>query len=58
MREDLREIDQQLTQMSRGAARDQDVNAIVRSVQDARSSVRGNTLAAYDGMLEALASCD
>ena len=58
VREDLREIDQQLTQMARGAARDQDVNAIVRSVQDARSSVRGNTLAAYDGMLEALASCD
>ena len=35
VREDLREIDQQLTQMTRGAARDQDVNAIVRSVQDA-----------------------
>ncbi len=58
VREDLREIDQQLTQMARGAARDQDVNAIARSVQDVRSSVDGNTLAAYDGMLEALASCD
>jgi hypothetical protein len=58
VREDLREIDQQLTQMARGSARSQDVNVIVRSVQDARSSVRGNTLAAYDGMLEALADCD
>ena len=58
VREDLRDIDQQLTQMARGSARSQDVNVIVRSVQDARSSVRGNTLAAYDGMLEALADCD
>jgi len=58
VREDLRDLDQQLTQMARGNARTQDVNAIVRSVQDARSSVRGNALAAYDGMLEALASCD
>jgi hypothetical protein len=58
VREDLRDLDQQLTQMARGSARTQDVNAIVRSIQDARSSVRGNTLAAYDGMLEALASCD
>ena len=58
VREDLRDIDQQLTQMARGDARTQDVNVIVRSVQDARSSVRGNTLAAYDGMLEALADCD
>jgi hypothetical protein len=58
VREDVRNLDQQLTQIARGNARTQDVNAIVRSVQDARSSVRGNTLAAYDGMLEALASCD
>ena len=58
VREDVRDIDQQLTQMARGGARSQDVNVIVRSVQDARSSVRGNTLAAYDGMLEALADCD
>ena len=58
VREDLQNVDQQLTQMARGGARTQDVNAIVRSIQDARSSARGNTLAAYDGMLEALASCD
>jgi len=58
VREDLRNLDQQLSQMARGNARDQDVNAIVRSVQDARSSSRGNTLAAYDGMLEALADCN
>ena len=58
VREDVQNLDQQLTQMARGEARTQDVNAIVRSIQDARSSARGNTLAAYDGMLEALASCD
>jgi hypothetical protein len=58
VREDLRDLDQQLAQIARGNARAQDVNAIVRSIEDARSSVRGNTLAAYDGMLEALASCD
>ncbi len=58
VREDLRDIDQQLTQMARGSARSQDVNVIVRSVQDARSSVRGNTRAVYDGVLEALADCD
>ncbi|MET0144447.1 MAG: hypothetical protein ABW328_06650 [Ilumatobacteraceae bacterium] len=58
VREDLRDINQQLTQMARGSAGSQDVNVIVRSIQDARSSVRGNTLAAYDGMLEALADCD
>jgi hypothetical protein len=58
VREDVRDIDQQMNQIARGGARSQDVNVIVRSVQDARSSVRGNTLAAYDGMLEALASCD
>jgi ABC-type phosphate transport system auxiliary subunit len=58
VREDLREIDQQLAQIARGNARNQDVNVIVRSVQDAQSSVDGNTSAAYDGMLEALASCD
>jgi hypothetical protein len=58
VREDLRDIDQQLAQIARGAARTQDINVIVRSVQDAQTSVSGNTSAAYDGMLEALASCD
>jgi hypothetical protein len=58
VREDLRDIDQQLEQIARGGARNQDINAIVRSIQDAQQSVRGNTSAAYDGILEALASCD
>jgi hypothetical protein len=58
VREDVRDLDRNLDQMSRGNASNQDVNAIVRSVQSARSSATGNTQAAYDGMLEALASCD
>lgn len=58
VREDVRDVDRNLNQMARGNATDQDVNAVVRSVQDARSSTHGNTAAAYDGMLEALAECD
>jgi light-regulated signal transduction histidine kinase (bacteriophytochrome) len=57
VREDVRDLDRNLNQMSRGNASEQDVNAIIRSVQDARSSARGNSLAAYDGMLEGLADC-
>jgi len=56
--EDIRDLDRNLNQMSRGNATNQDVNAIVRSVQDARASAHGNAAAAYDGMLEALANCD
>ena len=44
--------------MARGNATQQDVSTIVRSVQDARSSAKGNSVAAYDGMLEALADCE
>jgi hypothetical protein len=58
VRDDIRDLDRNLNQMSRGNASEQDVNAIVRSVDDARSSARGNALAAYDGMLEALANCE
>jgi hypothetical protein len=58
VREDIRDLNRNLQQMSRGNATAQDVNAIVRSVEDARHSAHGNTLAAYDGMLEALANCD
>jgi len=58
VREDVRDLDRNLHQMARGNATDQDVNAIVRSIEDARKSATGNTLAAYDGMLEALADCD
>ena len=58
MREDVRDLDRNLTQMARGNATNQDVNAIVRSVEGARRSARGNAVAVYDGMLEALANCN
>jgi light-regulated signal transduction histidine kinase (bacteriophytochrome) len=58
VREDIRDLDRNLDQMSRGNATEQDVNAIIRSVENARSSAQGNALAAYDGMLEALADCE
>ena len=56
--EDIRDLDHNLNQLSRGNGTEQDINAIVRSVQDARTSARGNAQAAYDGILEALANCD
>jgi len=56
--EDLRDIDRNLDQMARGNATQQDVNAVVRSVQSGSSSLNGNAEAAYDGMMEALANCD
>jgi hypothetical protein len=58
VREDIRDLDRNLNQMSRGNASNQDVNAIIRSVEDARSSARGNAVAAYDGMVEGLANCE
>jgi len=58
IKEDVRDLDNNLNQMARGNATQQDVNAIVRSIEDARASAKGNTVAAYDGMLEALANCD
>ena len=58
IKEDVRDLDNQLNQMARGNATQQDVNKIVRSIEDARSSAKGNTVAAYDGMLEALSNCD
>ena len=58
VREDIRDVNRNLDQLSRGNASDQDVNAIVRAVEDTRSSTHGNAAAAYDGMLEALADCD
>ena len=58
IREDLRDIDRNLDQIARGNASEQDVNAIVRSVEEARSSLSGNATAAYDGILEGLADCD
>ena len=58
VREDVRDLDRNLNQMARGNASNQDVNAVIRSVEDARSSARGNSVAAYDGMLEGLANCE
>jgi hypothetical protein len=58
VREDVRDLDRNLDQMSRGNATDQDVNAIIRSVESARSGLSGNAQAAYDGMLEGLANCE
>jgi hypothetical protein len=56
--EDIRDLDRNLNQLSNGHGTEQDISAIERSVQDARHSATGNTQAAYDGILEALANCD
>jgi hypothetical protein len=58
VREDVRDLDRNLDQIARGNASEQDVNAIIRSVESARSSAHGNAVAAYDGMLEGLANCE
>ena len=58
VREDVRDLDRNLDQMARGNASEQDINAIIRSVESARSSAHGNAVAAYDGMLEGLANCE
>ena len=58
IRDDVRDIDRNLDQIARGGAREQDINSIVRSVEDTRKTVNGNAEAAYDGLLEALADCD
>ena len=58
VREDVNDLDRNLDQMARGNATSQDVNAIVRAVEEARSSSSGNAEAAVDGMLEALNGCD
>jgi hypothetical protein len=58
VREDIRDLDRNLDQMSRGNATEQDVNAIIRATQEARSSLSGNAEAAYDGLLEGLANCE
>ena len=58
VREDVRDLDRNLNQLARGNGTNQDVNAIISSIQEARHSATGNTLAAYDGMLEALTNCN
>ena len=56
--EDLRDLDRNLDQIARGGASSQDINAITRSVEEAKSSMNGNAEAAADGLLEGLADCD
>jgi hypothetical protein len=56
--QDIRDLDRNLNQLSNGHGTSQDISAIERSVQDARHSATGNAVAAYDGILEALANCD
>jgi Flp pilus assembly protein TadB len=58
VRQDVRGLDRNLDQIARGNASEQDVNAIIRNVESARSSAHGNAVAAYDGMLEGLANCE
>ena len=58
VREDVRDLDRNLRQLDRGNGSSQDVNAIISSVENARSAARGNAVAVYDGMLEALANCE
>ncbi len=58
VREDMRDLDRNLDQMARGNATQQDVNAIVRSAEQAKATSSGSAEAVYDGMLEGLANCD
>lgn len=57
VREDLRDVQRNFDQMSRGNATEQDIAAITRAWQDARHGLTGNAQAAYDGLLEGLANC-
>ena len=57
VREDVRDLDRNLDQIARGGASSQDINAIIRSVDSARSSANGNAEAAFDGLLEGLENC-
>ena len=58
IRQDIRVLNRNLNQMARGNGTDQEVSAIVSSIESARRTASGNAAAAYDGILEALASCD
>ena len=58
VRDDIRDLDRNLDQIARGGASNQDINAIVRSTQEAISTVSGNAEAAYDGLIEGLSNCD
>jgi hypothetical protein len=58
VRQDIRDLDRNLNQLARGNGTQNEISAVVRSVQEARASARGNALAAYDGLIEGLAACD
>ena len=58
VRQDVRGLDRNLDQMARGNATQQDVSAVTRNVENARAAAQGNAVAAYDGILEALANCE
>jgi hypothetical protein len=62
VRQDVNDLDRNLSQLANDVAkghnvREQDVNAIVRSVESAISTTSGSTRAAYQGMLEGLNQC-
>ena len=56
--DEVRDLQRNLNQLSRGNGTSQDINAIQQSIESARSSAHGNAVAAYDGMLEGLANCE
>lgn len=61
--EDLVDIDRNLDQLVRDVSkgkdvRQQDVNAILRSVEEAKASASGAAEAAYDGMIQGLSDCN
>jgi len=58
IKQDVRDLNRNLDQLSNGHGTQQDISAIVSSIEDARRAAVGNTVAAYDGLLEALANCD
>jgi hypothetical protein len=63
VRQDLRDVDRNLDQLARDVSagrnvREQDVNAISRSVESAVSTTSGTSKAAYQGMLEGLNNCN
>lgn len=62
VRRDLTDLDRNLDQLVRDVSagrniREQDVNAIARSVGSVRATTSGSAKAAYDGMLEGLNNC-
>jgi hypothetical protein len=56
--DDMQDFERNMNQLASGKATEQDVNAIIREVEAARSTASGNAEAAFDGLLEALNNCD